>query len=54
MKNNLKYHIFIFLYIYLLNVVFSQYENNYEFIPLSDDINQTTISTIIKDNDGML
>ncbi|MDA9573122.1 response regulator, partial [Flavobacteriaceae bacterium] len=32
----------------------SQYQNNYEFIPLSDDINQTTISCIVKDDDGML
>ena len=54
MKNNIKYHIFLFLYTSLLNLVFSQYQNNYEFIPLSEDINQTTISTIIKDNDGML
>jgi len=54
MKDNLKYHIFLFLYTSLLNLVFSQYQNNYEFIPLSEDINQTTISTIIKDNDGML
>ena len=54
MKNNIKYQIFLFLYTSLLNLVFSQYQNNYEFIPLSEDINQTTISTIIKDNDGML
>jgi len=54
MKSNLKYHIFLFLYISLINIVFTQYQNDYEFIPLSDDINQTTISTIIKDNDGML
>ena len=54
MKNNIKYHIFLFLYTSLLSLVFSQYQNNYEFIPLSEDINQTTISTIIKDNDGML
>ena len=54
MKNNLKHHIFLYLYISLINIVSGQYQNNYEFIPLSDDINQTTISTIIKDNDGML
>ena len=54
MKSNLKYHIFLFLYISLINIAFTQYQNDYEFIPLSGDINQTTISTIIKDNDGML
>jgi len=54
MKNNLKYNIFLGIYISLINIISSQYQNNYEFIPLSDDINQTTISCIVKDDDGML
>ena len=54
MKNNLKHHILLYLYVSLINIGYSQYKNDYEFIPLSEDINQTTISTIIKDNDGML
>ena len=54
MNNILKFNVFLGLYILLLNPSFSQYENSYEFISLSDDINQTTISSIIKDDDGML
>ena len=54
MKSILKFNVFLVLYIFLLNTSFSQYENSYEFISLSDDINQTTISAIIKDDDGML
>ena len=54
MKNKLKHHILLYLYISLINITSSQYQNDYEFIPLGDDINQTTISTIIKDNDGLL
>ena len=54
MKNNLKYNIFLVIYISLISIIYSQYQNNYEFITLSDDINQTTISSIIKDDDGML
>ena len=54
MKNNLKHHILLYLYVSLINIGYSQYKNDYEFIPLSEDINQTTISTIIKDNDGIL
>ena len=54
MKNNLKYNIFLGIYISLINIISGQYQNNYEFITLSDDINQTTISCIVKDDDGML
>ena len=54
MKNNLKYNIFLVIYISLISIIYSQNQNNYDFIPLSDDINQTTISSIIKDDDGML
>ena len=54
MKNISTYNIFLVLYIFLFSVCYSQAQNSYEFLPLSDEINQTTISTIIKDDDGML
>tara|TARA_B110000261_G_scaffold49160_1_gene58060 strand:- start:1399 stop:5526 length:4128 start_codon:yes stop_codon:yes gene_type:complete len=54
MKNILSNNILFVLYISLINFNYGQYENNYEFIPLSNDISQTTISSIIKDDDGIL
>ncbi|MCH1547290.1 MAG: hypothetical protein L7S44_01855, partial [Flavobacteriaceae bacterium] len=34
--------------------IYCQIDNNYEFIRLNDDITQSTISSIIKDDNGML
>ena len=43
------------LYILYISMIFSNHgQNNYEFIPLGDKITQSTISTIIKDKNGML
>jgi len=43
------------LYIIYISLIFSNHgQNNYDFIPLGDEITQSTISTIIKDKNGML
>ena len=43
------------LFIVYLSLIFSNHgQDKYEFIPLGDKITQTTISSIIKDKNGML
>ena len=43
------------LYITYISLIFLNHgQNNYEFIPIGDEITQSTISTIIKDKNGML
>ena len=50
-KNIFKYKFFIDT----ISLIFSNHgQDKYEFIPLGDKITQTTISSIIKDKNGML